>query len=41
RCWRVLMIKLWNHGLLNGRTMNICNKHLEVLESQRADPKQS
>ncbi|XP_048553953.1 polycomb group protein EMF2B-like isoform X1 [Triticum urartu] len=40
-CWRVLMIKLWNHGLLNGRTMNICNKHLEVLESQRADPKQS
>ncbi|KAM3393716.1 hypothetical protein ACQJBY_014444 [Aegilops geniculata] len=40
-CWRVLMIKLWNHGLLNGRTMNICNKHLEVLESQRADPKQA
>lgn len=40
-CWRVLMIKLWNHGLLNGRTMNICNKHLESLASQSADPKRS
>lgn len=40
-CWRVLMIKLWNHGLLNGRTMNICNKYLDSLESQSADPKQS
>ncbi|CAD6261377.1 unnamed protein product [Miscanthus lutarioriparius] len=24
-CWRLFMIKLWNHNLLNGNTMNACN----------------
>lgn len=29
RCWRLFMIKLWNHGLLDARTMNSCNIILE------------
>ncbi|XP_031257044.1 polycomb group protein EMBRYONIC FLOWER 2-like [Pistacia vera] len=28
-CWRLFMIKLWNHGLLDGCTMNNCNLILE------------
>ncbi|XP_062073901.1 polycomb group protein EMBRYONIC FLOWER 2-like isoform X2 [Humulus lupulus] len=28
-CWRIFMIKLWNHGLLDACTMNSCNKILE------------
>ncbi|XP_059459620.1 polycomb group protein EMBRYONIC FLOWER 2 isoform X3 [Corylus avellana] len=28
-CWRLFMIKLWNHGLLDARTMNNCNVILE------------
>ncbi|XP_042048448.1 polycomb group protein EMBRYONIC FLOWER 2-like isoform X1 [Salvia splendens] len=28
-CWRLFMIKLWNHGLLDARTMNSCNIILE------------
>ncbi|GAB2227820.1 hypothetical protein Droror1_Dr00009647 [Drosera rotundifolia] len=28
-CWRLFMIKLWNHGLLDARTMNNCNLVLE------------
>ncbi|PKI41520.1 hypothetical protein CRG98_038031 [Punica granatum] len=28
-CWRLFMIKLWNHGLLDGCTMNSCNVILE------------
>ncbi|XP_062163444.1 polycomb group protein EMBRYONIC FLOWER 2 isoform X1 [Alnus glutinosa] len=28
-CWRLFMIKLWNHGLLDARTMNNCNVVLE------------
>ncbi|CAH2070437.1 unnamed protein product [Thlaspi arvense] len=30
-CWRVFMVKLWNHGLLDARTMNNCNVILEQL----------
>ncbi|ESQ43452.1 hypothetical protein EUTSA_v10012944mg [Eutrema salsugineum] len=32
-CWRVFMVKLWNHGLLDARTMNNCNTYLEQLKS--------
>ncbi|KDP39929.1 hypothetical protein JCGZ_03460 [Jatropha curcas] len=28
-CWRLFMIKLWNHGLLDASTMNNCNMILE------------
>ncbi|XP_076954059.1 polycomb group protein EMBRYONIC FLOWER 2-like [Bidens hawaiensis] len=28
-CWRLLMIKLWNHGLLDQKAMNNCNVILE------------
>jgi hypothetical protein len=35
------MIKLWNHGLLDARTMNTCNKFLDDLESKSSDPKQA
>nr|XP_043614444.1 polycomb group protein EMBRYONIC FLOWER 2-like isoform X3 [Erigeron canadensis] len=28
-CWRLFMIKLWNHGLLDERTMDYCNLILE------------
>ncbi|KAG5248892.1 polycomb group protein EMBRYONIC FLOWER [Salix suchowensis] len=28
-CWRLFMIKLWNHGLLDASTMNNCNIILE------------
>ncbi|KAF8110425.1 hypothetical protein N665_0084s0035 [Sinapis alba] len=30
-CWRMFMVKLWNHGLLDARTMNNCNTFLEQL----------
>lgn len=33
-CWRLFMIKLWNHGLLDARTMNNCNKTLEQCQYQ-------
>ncbi|XP_047054835.1 polycomb group protein EMF2B-like isoform X2 [Lolium rigidum] len=33
-CWRFVMIKLWNHSLLDARTMNTCNKFLDDLESE-------
>ncbi|KAI4369994.1 hypothetical protein MLD38_018382 [Melastoma candidum] len=28
-CWRLFLIKLWNHGLLDAATMNSCNVILE------------
>ncbi|XP_014521266.1 polycomb group protein EMBRYONIC FLOWER 2 isoform X2 [Vigna radiata var. radiata] len=28
-CWRLFMIKLWNHGLLDACTMNNCNRTLD------------
>ncbi|XP_065871884.1 polycomb group protein EMBRYONIC FLOWER 2 isoform X2 [Euphorbia lathyris] len=33
-CWRLFMIKLWNHGLLDARTMNNCNITLEQFQNQ-------
>ncbi|XP_010275448.1 PREDICTED: polycomb group protein EMBRYONIC FLOWER 2 isoform X2 [Nelumbo nucifera] len=40
-CWRLFMIKLWNHSLLDARTMNNCNIVLERYQSEGPDPKQS
>ncbi|XP_050224157.1 polycomb group protein EMBRYONIC FLOWER 2 isoform X2 [Mercurialis annua] len=40
-CWRLLMIKLWNHGLLDARTMNNCNISLEQYQKQDIDPMKS
>ncbi|KAB5564684.1 hypothetical protein DKX38_004738 [Salix brachista] len=41
RCWRLFMIKLWNHGLLDARTMNMCNMILEQFQKQDLDPMKS
>ncbi|KAJ3672558.1 hypothetical protein LUZ60_007279 [Juncus effusus] len=38
--WRLLMIKLWNHSLLDARTMNNCNLILESYQNDGSDPKQ-
>ncbi|KDP22473.1 hypothetical protein JCGZ_26304 [Jatropha curcas] len=40
-CWRLFMIKLWNHGLLDARTMNSCNITLEQYQQQVSDPVKS
>ncbi|XP_011022373.1 PREDICTED: polycomb group protein EMBRYONIC FLOWER 2-like isoform X6 [Populus euphratica] len=40
-CWRLFMIKLWNHGLLDARTMNMCNMILEQIQKQDLDPMKS
>ncbi|KAG9145862.1 hypothetical protein Leryth_020198 [Lithospermum erythrorhizon] len=34
RCWRLFMIKLWNHGLLDARSLNNCNL---IFEQQQQD----
>ncbi|GAV89333.1 VEFS-Box domain-containing protein [Cephalotus follicularis] len=34
-CWRLFMIKLWNHGLLDACTMNKCNVILEDYQNQK------
>ncbi|XP_031257064.1 polycomb group protein EMBRYONIC FLOWER 2-like isoform X2 [Pistacia vera] len=36
-CWRLFMIKLWNHGLLDGCTMNNCNLILERCQDEGSD----
>ncbi|GMH19732.1 hypothetical protein Nepgr_021573 [Nepenthes gracilis] len=36
-CWRLFMIKLWNHGLLDARTINNCNLVLEQFQNQQLD----
>lgn len=36
-CWRLFLIKLWNHGLLDACTMNKCNDLLEKFQSQEVD----
>jgi hypothetical protein len=41
RSWRFVMIKLWNHSLLDAHTMDTCNKFLDKLESKSSDPKQT
>ncbi|KAJ0764612.1 putative transcription factor C2H2 family [Helianthus annuus] len=33
-CWRLFMIKLWNHGLLDSRSLNNCNVILEQYQGQ-------
>ncbi|KAJ7974847.1 Polycomb group EMBRYONIC FLOWER 2-like protein [Quillaja saponaria] len=38
-CWRLFMIKLWNHGLLDPRTINDCNIILAQCQKQNSDPK--
>ncbi|KAG8049468.1 hypothetical protein GUJ93_ZPchr0009g2098 [Zizania palustris] len=40
-CWRFLMIKLWNHSLLDARSMNTCNTILEGYQNENSDPKQN
>ncbi|XP_039063202.1 polycomb group protein EMBRYONIC FLOWER 2-like isoform X2 [Hibiscus syriacus] len=37
-CWRLFMIKLWNHGLLDAATMNKCNTVLRHYDSNDSDP---
>ncbi|MQL96717.1 hypothetical protein Taro_029404 [Colocasia esculenta] len=39
-CWRLFMVKLWNHSLLDARTMNNCNMLLEKYQSEGSDLKQ-
>ncbi|XP_017427950.1 polycomb group protein EMBRYONIC FLOWER 2 isoform X5 [Vigna angularis] len=34
RCWRLFMIKLWNHGLLDACTMNNCNRTLDSYRNE-------
>ncbi|PON64595.1 Polycomb protein, VEFS-Box [Parasponia andersonii] len=36
-CWRIFMIKLWNHGLLDACTMNNCNIILEGYRDKAPD----
>ncbi|XP_021634883.1 polycomb group protein EMBRYONIC FLOWER 2 isoform X2 [Manihot esculenta] len=36
-CWKLFMIKLWNHGLLDARTMNKCSITLEQYQKQVPD----
>ncbi|XP_043714712.1 polycomb group protein EMBRYONIC FLOWER 2-like [Telopea speciosissima] len=38
-CWSLFMIKLWNHNLLDGRTMNKCNLILERYRTEGSDLK--
>lgn len=40
-CWRLFMIKLWNHGLLDARTMNSCNLVLEGYRNEVSDTMKS
>ncbi|CAN6289466.1 unnamed protein product [Urochloa humidicola] len=37
--WRFFMIKLWNHSLLDARTMNTCNMFLQGYQDGTTDPK--
>ncbi|CAK7356302.1 unnamed protein product [Dovyalis caffra] len=40
-CWRLFMIKLWNHGLLDASTMNNCNMILERCRDEGSDAAKS
>lgn len=40
-CWRLFLIKLWNHGLLDACTINKCNDLLEKFQFQEVDPLRS
>ncbi|VAI39901.1 unnamed protein product [Triticum turgidum subsp. durum] len=37
--WRFLMIKLWNHSLLDARAMNVCGTILQGYQNESSDPK--
>lgn len=37
RCWRLFMVKLWNHGLLDASTMNNCSIILESNQNGGSD----
>ncbi|XP_006652097.1 polycomb group protein EMF2A isoform X2 [Oryza brachyantha] len=37
--WRLFMIKLWNHSLLDARAMDTCNKILDAIKNESSDPK--
>lgn len=41
RCWRLFMIKLWNHSLLDARTMNNCSLILERNQNEALGAKQN
>ncbi|XP_047252282.1 polycomb group protein EMBRYONIC FLOWER 2 isoform X3 [Capsicum annuum] len=41
RCWSLFMTKLWNHGLVDARTINKCNLILEQFQSQDNDSTRS
>ncbi|XP_057449775.1 polycomb group protein EMBRYONIC FLOWER 2-like [Lotus japonicus] len=36
-CWRLFMIKLWNHGLLDASSMNNCSKILDSFRNEGSD----
>ncbi|XP_009605037.1 polycomb group protein EMBRYONIC FLOWER 2 isoform X3 [Nicotiana tomentosiformis] len=40
-CWRLFMVKLWNHGLIDARGINNCNLILEQFQSQDNDSTRS
>lgn len=40
-CWRLFMIKLWNHGLLDACTMNNCSLILEKCRDEGSDAKKN
>ncbi|KAM3324550.1 polycomb group protein EMBRYONIC FLOWER 2 isoform X1 [Capsicum chacoense] len=40
-CWSLFMTKLWNHGLVDARTINKCNLILEQFQSQDNDSTRS
>ncbi|GAB2212166.1 hypothetical protein Droror1_Dr00025515 [Drosera rotundifolia] len=40
-CWRLFMVKLWNHGLLDACTMNNCSLILEKCQMRRGKHKET
>ncbi|KAF0891626.1 hypothetical protein E2562_010611 [Oryza meyeriana var. granulata] len=39
RGWRFFMIKLWNHSLLDARTLDTCNTILDGIKNESSDPR--
>ncbi|RZC30985.1 Polycomb group protein EMF2B isoform A [Glycine soja] len=40
-CWRLFMIKLWNHGLLDACTMNNCSIVLDSYRNEGSDTRKN
>ncbi|GAB2274210.1 polycomb group protein [Dionaea muscipula] len=40
-CWRLFMVKLWNHGLLDACTMNNCSLILEKYQNEVLEDRKS